>query len=109
MQYQKIIETFFRKYGSLITSEDETEQVKGIIAPVRDLATELEHITYSKVGFVPKKEYLFLTPAEDTVVQKHHIVKADGKKFKIVESDYYYLSDTPFYRRSYAYEVKELC
>lgn len=108
MQYREIINTFFEEYGSAIFDESGTKKTKGIIAPVRDLGAEYKEVTYPRVGFVPKREYLFLTPADDTVVNQYSRVTAEGKIFKIVESDYYLLSDQPFYKRSYGYEVRTL-
>lgn len=106
MTQKQVLEQFFRQYGSPI-SGDGGKTAFGVLAPVRDLSVEFPNVTYSKVGFVPKREYvLFSLPGEELVVKNAQLTM-EGKKLRIADAEDYFLGGEALYRRAYAYELRE--
>lgn len=108
MVHKEVLEEFFAAYGSAVQSADGQGETCGVLAPVRDLGMEFDRLNFPTVGYVPKREYVLLSPAENTVVDKQAELLIDGRRFRVVETEEYRLAGVCFYKRAYLYELREV-
>ncbi|MGI5958714.1 MAG: hypothetical protein ACOX60_04785 [Massiliimalia sp.] len=107
MTQKQVLHHFLKQYGSVIFGED-GKTAFGVLAPVRDLSVRFPNVTYAKVGFVPKREYVLIAMPGEEMIVKHARLEMEGKKLQIADAEDYFLDGEAFYRRAYAYELKEV-
>lgn len=108
MDYKEVLNKFFDDYGSTIVDRQTHKTIKGIIAPVKDLALKFSHLSFNDLGFIPKSEWVLICRLNDDIVKVDNYVIIENRLMKVIECDDYLLEDKPFYKRAYLYQVREL-
>lgn len=109
MEKKKILEKFFAQYGSKITRLDKDGETFGILAPVNQIDSKTQAITFETMGFTPKSEFVLLSSESNHVIEKNARLQIEEKIYKVIQSDFCMVSGKPFYARSYLFEMRSVC
>ena len=107
MRTKNIIKQFINRYGSTIVRLDGMK-AKGLCTRIDNHDTDVETVSFERLGYVVKREFLLITASDCTLLQPNVEVLCNQRRLKIISVDTTDHQDEMMCRRAYAFEIKEV-
>lgn len=107
MNPYKNLTAFLQKYGSTLVRLD-GETAKGICTRVDSNTATAENLSFDRLGYTVKREYLLITDADTDILTENAHIFVNDRHLQIICVDDTCHADEVLCRRGWGYEVKEV-